>query len=233
MVDLTSEMAQLWSSLGPWVPGHSKVLQFASATRGEGVSTIAREFARLACERTRRAVWLIDADIPEAHQHTALQAEVARFGPLGAETPASPDGSAFFTVQPPRYGPDRQPWPDASYLGARQVGAKKLWVTRFRRDLLRGGQQIHIVPSDQYWQALRRHADVVIIDAPSADRSGTAAALARFVDTTVLVVAADGGDVRRTNALKESILGGGGACAGIVFNRAQVETPAFIRAILR
>lgn len=232
MIDLTSEMTQLWTSLGSWVPGHARIIQFASATRGEGVSTIAREFARLACERTRRPVWLVDADIPESCQHTALQVEAARFGALGPEKAASPDGSMFFTIQPPLRAPDGRPWPDARYLGVRQAGAKKLWVTRFRRELLRGGQQAHIVPADNYWQALRQHADLVIVDSPAADRSNTAVALSRYMDTTVLVVAADGGDVKRTTALKEGILGAGGACAGIVFNRAQVETPGFIRAIL-
>lgn len=232
MIDLTSEMAQLWTSLGTWVPGHARVVQFVSATRGEGASTIAREFARLACERTRRPVWLVDADLAGAGQHGALSAEADRFGALGPETSATPDGSCFFTIQPPVRGPDGRAWPDSRYLGARQVGGKKLWVTRFRRELLRGGQQAHIVPSEHYWTALRRHADVIIVDAPSADRATTAVILSRFVDTTVLVVAADGGDVRRTSSLRDGIIGAGGACAGIVFNRAQVETPGFIRAIL-
>ena len=232
MVDLTPEMAQLWTSLGSWIPGRARMIQFVSATRGEGASTIAREFARLACQRVRRAVWLVDLDLVEAGQHAAMINDSARFGVLGPEKPASPDGSIFFTVQPPLRGPDGRPWPDARFLGARQVGGRKLWVTRFRRELLRGGQQPHLVPSDAYWQALRQHADVIILDAPSADRSGAALTMAPFADTTVIVVAADDGDVRRTAELRDGIAGAGGRCAGIVFNRAQVETPRFIKAML-
>lgn len=232
MVDLTSEMTQLWTSLGSWIPGRARVIQFVSASRGEGASTIAREFARLACGRVRRAVWLVDLDMVEAVQHTAILKEAKRFGAMGPEKPASPDGSMFFTVQPPARGPDGRVWPDARYLAARQVGGRNLWVTRFRNELLRGGQQPHLLPSEGYWTALRQHADVVIIDSPSADRSNAALTLAPLADTTVLVVAADNGDVRGTAGLRDNIASAGGRCAGIVFNRAQVETPSFIRAML-
>jgi Mrp family chromosome partitioning ATPase len=232
MVDLTSEMGQLWTSLGPWVPGRARVVQFVAAKKGEGTSTIAREFARLAVQRARRAVWLVDLDLADSPQHSAILGDAKRFGGLGPETTASPDGSTFLSVQPPTHGPDGRPWPDARYVAARQVGGRQFWVTRFRRELLRPGQQPHIIPSEAYWTALRQHADVVVIDAPSADRSNTALAVAPFADTTVIVVTADEGDVRRTTALRDGISQAGGHCAGIVFNRAQVETPSFIKAIL-
>lgn len=232
MVDLTAEMAQLWTSLGTWIPGRARLIQFVAAGTGEGTSTIAREFARLACDRVRRPVWLVDCDLPDARQHTALLNSSNRFGVLGPEQPATPDGSVFFTVQPPMRDPKGAPWPDGRYLGARQVGARKLWVTRFRKELLRGAQQAHIVPRQGYWTALRRHADVVVLDCPAADRSPSAMTLAPFMDATVLVVSADGSNVRRTTALRDGIVAAGGRCAGIVFNRAQVEAPAFIKAIL-
>jgi Mrp family chromosome partitioning ATPase len=232
MVDLTPEMAQLWTSLGPWIPGRCRIVQFVSANRGEGTSTISREFARIAADRSRRAVWLIDLDLANQGQHAAISAEAERFGGVGLEAPASPNYSMFFTIQPPVMGPDRRPWPDSRYLAAHQVGGKNLWVTRFRKELLRGGQQPHFAPSDAYWTAMRLHADVVVLDAPSADRSTVALAMAPHADTTVIVVAADEGEVKRTADLRDGIVGAGGRCAGIVFNRAQVETPGFIRAIL-
>jgi len=186
----------------------------------------------LAAERSRRAVWLIDLDLAVQGQHAAILNDSKRFGALGPDAPASPDGSMFFTVQPPLRGPDGRPWSDARYLAARQAGGRNLWVTRFRRELLRGPQQPHIAPSQAYWSALRQHADVVVLDAPAADRSTTALAVAPYADSTVIVVAADEGDVKRTAALRDGIIAAGGRCAGIVFNRAQVETPGFIRAIL-
>jgi Mrp family chromosome partitioning ATPase len=88
------------------------------------------------------------------------------------------------------------------------------------------------VPRQGYWNALRRHADVVAVDSPAADRSTTALTLAPFMDATVLVVSANGSDVRKTTALRDGVIAAGGRCAGIVFNRAELEPPAFLKAIL-
>ena len=83
MVDLTTEMAALWAALGP-APGHrGRVVQIAAANTGEGVSTVAREYARLAAVRARRPVWLIDADLAQQGQLEAVAAEPDRFGALG------------------------------------------------------------------------------------------------------------------------------------------------------
>ncbi|MFT4253393.1 MAG: sugar kinase, partial [Caulobacter sp.] len=54
MVDLNVEMAELWGSLGAPAAGRAHVVQFVSARRGEGTSTVAREFARFASKRAGR-----------------------------------------------------------------------------------------------------------------------------------------------------------------------------------
>lgn len=233
MVDLTLEMAQLWASLGAAPSGQSRVVQFAAARTGEGTSTLAREFARFASRRAQRAVWLVDLDLLDAPQHRAVSEDPGRYGALGRQSAASPDGSAFFTVQPPMRGPDGRPWPDARYLVAHAVGGSNLWVTRFRREILQPDQRVSILPTGDYWRAMRRHAELVVIDAPAADRSAAAVAVAPFADATVLVVAADDGDAAAPAALRDSITDAGGRCAGLVFNRAQAEPPGFLKAILR
>lgn len=233
MVDLTAEMAQLWGSLGAPLPGQARVVQFASARTGEGTSTVAREFARFASRRAQRPVWLVDLDLLNAPQHRAIAEDAGRYGVMGRQSAASPDGSAFFTVQPPTRGPDGRPWPDARYLVAHAVGGSHLWVTRFRREILQPEQRVSILPTGDYWRALRRHAEMVIIDAPAAERSGAAVTVAPFADYTVLVVAADQGDAAGPAALRDSIAAAGGQCAGLVFNRAQADTPGFLKAIIR
>jgi len=232
MVNLTSEMAQLWASLGPPQPGRGRVIQFVAASRGEGTSTIAREFAHYAAGRTGRPVWLVDLDLRASTQHEAVAAEPSRYGLLGRPAAATPDGSVFFTVQPPALDGQGRRIPDASYLSAQSAGRSRLWVTRFRREMLRAGQIPHLRPSAEYWQALRTHADLVVVDAPAADRSDAALTMAPFMDLTVLVVAAEASDTRGPAALRDAIGQAGGRCAGIVFNRAQIEPPKFIRAIL-
>ncbi len=228
MVDLTSEMARLAAALGPLAhaqaPGHGRVLQFASARTGEGTSTVAREFARLAAAQLRRPVWLIDLDLQGAAQSTFIGAHPAVFGAMGGAAGASPDGSAFFTVRPQAMDQAGKPVPAARYLVAHPVGGPNLWVTRFRREMLQPGQAAYVTPGSAYWDVMRRHAELVIIDAPSADRSQASIMLAPHADATVLVVAADAGDARPPALLKSAISAGGGRVAGLFFNRAEIES---------
>jgi hypothetical protein len=232
MVDLSAEMAELWGALGAPMAGRARAIQFVGATAGEGASTVAREFAYHAATKAGRRVWLVDLDLLGSPQAVDIAAQAQRFGPLGPPAAASPDGSCFFTVQPPLKRPDGRPWPDARYLSAHAVGPASLWVTRFRRDALKGRQTVHVLPTGDYWNALRRHADLIVVDAPPADRSQAGLTIAPFMDDTVLVVTADQSDVRSPARLRDQINAAGGSCAGLFFNRASVETPRFLRRVL-
>ena len=232
MVDLNVEMTELWGSLGAPAPGRAHVVQFVAARRGEGVSTVAREFAHFAAKRAGRKTWLIDLDLTASPQHQAIAMAPERYGVLGPGASASPDGSAFFTVQPPAPKPGGGVWPDAKYLTAHSVGGPGLWVTRFNREALRGRQKVHILPSVDYWAALRRHAEIIVVDSPSADRSQAALTLAQHMDQIVLVVSAQQADVRPPALLRDALASAGGQCAGLFFNQASVQPPAFLRAIL-
>jgi Mrp family chromosome partitioning ATPase len=230
MVDLSAEMADLWRSLGAPAPGLARVVQIVAARRGEGASTVAREFAQYAAQRAGRSVWLVDLDLGASAQHAAIAKEEGRYGALGEASAASPDGSMFFTVQPPARSSDGQAWPDAGYLTAHKVGPAKWWVTRFRRDAIQPGQTVHVLPQAGYWDALRRFADVIVVDCPSTDRSKAALTVAPFMDQTVLVVAADQPDVQAPAVLRDAIGQAGGKVAGLFFNRVTVEEPGFLRA---
>ncbi len=232
MIDLTTEMAELWTSLGPSPTGPGRVVQFIAAGSGEGTSTVAREFARFAAGRTRGAVWLVDLDFADSSQHRAIAAEPGRFGALGKASAASPDGSTFFSIQPPARDPEGRAIPDARYLVAYPVGGGKLWVTQFRRDMVRPGQGVRTRAAPNYWDALRRHAELVVVDSPSAERASVGLGVAPYMDTSVLVVAADAPSAAAPAALKDSILGAGGRCAGLFFNRAKLKPPGFLRAAL-
>ncbi|CAN7202836.1 sugar kinase [Caulobacter sp. LjRoot300] len=232
MVDLNVEMAELWGSLGAPAPGRAHVVQFVAARRGEGTSTAAREFARFAAKRAGRKTWLIDLDLVTSPQYQAIAADPERYGQLGSGAPASPDGSAFFTVQPPAPKPGGGVWPDAKYLTAHSVGGPRFWVTRFNREALRGRQKVHILPGVEYWAALRRHAEIVVVDSPSAEVSQAGLTLAQHMDQTVLVVSAQQPDVRPPGLLRDALASAGGRTAGVFFNQASVQPPKFLKAIL-
>ena len=229
MVDLTSEMAALWAALGP-APGHrGRVVQIAAATSGEGVSTVAREYARLAAVRARRPVWLIDADLAQQGQMEAVAAEPDRFGALGKAAIATPDGSIFFAVTPRITDRSGKPVHPARLMTARPCLGGRLWVTRFAAEHLRSGQRAEAVSDARYWDALRKHADTVVIDAPAADRNDLAITLAPYVDATVLVVAAESAAANEPLMLRDEIEAVGGRIAGVVVNRSTYSPPAFLR----
>ncbi len=229
MVDLTSEMAALWAALGP-APGHrGRVVQIASANSGEGSSTVAREYARLAAVRARRPVWLIDADLAQQGQAEAIAGEPDRFGQMGKAAVATPDGSIFFAVTPRIMDHEGKPVHPARLMTARPVLGGRLWVTRFAGENLRSGQRAEIVGDARYWDALRQHADTVVIDAPAADRSDAAITLAPFVDATVLVVAAESTAAGDPLILRDEIEAVGGKIAGVVVNRSTYRPPAFLK----
>ena len=230
MVDLSAEMADLWGALGAPAPGHARVVQVVAARRGEGASTVAREFAHFAAVRGGRSVWLVDLDLLAGAQHAALTAQADRYGPMGGAVAASPDGSIFFTVQPPARTPEGAPVPDASYMVAHRIGPAKLWATRFRREAMVAGQTLHVLPTPGYWDALRKFADLIVVDCPSTDRSKAALTVAPFMDQTVLVVSADQRDVQAPAVLRDAIADAGGQVAGLFFNRVTVEPPGFLKA---
>ena len=232
MVDLTSEMAALWAALGP-VPGHrGRVVQIAAAGSGEGVSTVARDYARLAAVRARRPVWLIDADLARQGQMDAVAAQPERFGMLGKAAIATPDGSIFFAVTPRIMDRAGKPVHPARLMTARPCLGGRLWVTRFAAEHLRSGQRAEAVSDARYWDALRKHADTVVIDAPAADRSDTVITLAPYVDATVLVVAAESGAANQPLMLRDEIEAVGGRIAGVVVNRSTYKPPAFLKRLI-
>src|SRR5579871_5878753 len=106
MLDLSAEMAELWGSLGAPPSGRGRLVEFIAARDGEGVSTVAREFAFHAARTLGRRVWLIDLDLMGQTQAAAVARAQGRYGELGPPASATPDGSMFFSVQPPLKRPD-------------------------------------------------------------------------------------------------------------------------------
>lgn len=227
MVDLTSEMAGLWAALGPAPSHRGRVIQVVAANSGEGASTVAREYARLAAVRARRPVWLIDGDLAQQGQLEAIADEPDRFGRIGRPAKASPDGSSFFAVTPRVTAPDGRPVSTSRLLTARPCLGGRLWVSRFSTTRLRSGQRAEAVADPRYWDALRKHADTIVIDAPSTDRNDMALTLAPFVDATILVVS-ESTRAADPMILRDEIEAVGGKIAGVVVNRSTYRPPGFL-----
>ena len=221
MVDLTREMADLMSALGRPQTRLGRALMFVSAYGGEGVSTVAREYARCEAAFAKKPVWLIDGDLRNQTQMLALGQDAPRFGPPGALSQATPDGSVFFRVQPQARDARGDIIGDDKYLTARPFLDNRLWVTRFRQQNLAPGQRVKLFDQTTYWKALRHHAQTIIVDVPAMDRSKTALQLAGQMDGVIMVVSEGEGDVQGRVNLKNDLEQVGGRLMGIVYNRAR------------
>ncbi len=215
-VELSQSLHALVDRLDP-PGGPGRAVQFVAARTGEGVSSIARAFA-LAAAADGRRTWLVELDVMSGDQAAAF--EDGRHGLLGPPMEASPDGSAFLQVGP---------GPSQARLAVHAVGATGLWVTRFRAEALRPGQKVRITGDGDYWRALRAHADLIVVDAPAAERSRAAAAVAPNMDATLIVVSADNDDPTGPALLRAGLEAVGGRCAGAVLNRAPPPPPRMLR----
>ncbi|MDI7774072.1 transcriptional regulator [Asticcacaulis sp. EMRT-3] len=226
MVDLTREMADLMTALGrahggPAQTGRGRALMFVAAYAGEGTSTVAREYARCEAAYAKKPVWLIDADLKRQTQMQAVTDAASRFGPPGALSQASPDGSAFFHLSPPGVARDGQAVPDARYLVARPFLDRRLWVTRLLSDKLPPGCRPKLFEQTTYWRSLRGHAQTIVVDAPAMERGTAALQLAPLMDGVILVVSEGDGDVQARLTLRNAIERAGGRLMGMVYNRAR------------
>lgn len=219
MVDLTTEMGQLLGGLVRQLGDRGCVIQFVSPCSGYGVSTIAREFSRVAAASTTRPVWLVDADLQQQTQMAEIHRQPERFGRLSRAARASPDGSMFFAMHPPMRNREAGPAGDSKYLSARAALGGRLWVTQLRHDPMDWAHAPRISPEAAYWDALRRHAGWVCVDSPAGDRASTAIQLAPYMDATVIVIAADEADANDVRALRENLTAAGGRIAGVVLNK--------------
>lgn len=231
MVDLTAEMAGLWTALGAAPSHRGRLVMFVSATSGEGASTVSREFARLAAVRAEKPVWLVDADLGRQEQQLHMIQHPERFGRPGPVVAGSPDGSSFFAVKPAFVDDSGERVRPARLLTGKSFLGRRLYATRFQQEALKAGQHAVILRQGDYWAALAHHADTVIVDAPAADRSDAALMLAPFMDDVVLVVA-EKGDVGPTLKLKSQIASVGGRLSGVVINQATYQPPKPLRRLI-
>ncbi|MBE7218116.1 MAG: hypothetical protein INR64_06570 [Caulobacteraceae bacterium] len=232
MVDLSADMQPLVERLGAPPAEGARVLQVLAARDGEGASTVARELARALAPRSRRGVWLVELDLLAGAQFEAIAAAPDLYGELGDPVPAAPDGESFFRVDPPVVGADGRTWPDSGYLDAYPVGAERLWVTRLRREALKAGQRVELAGGREYWDALRPHADWVVVDAPAVQRSRAGLVAAPAMDATFLVVSAEHGDPRGPIHVRDALAAAGGHCSGVVLNRSASPMPRFLRRLI-
>jgi Mrp family chromosome partitioning ATPase len=179
------------------------VIQFLSATKGEGASTIAANFAQAASVDRGRSCLLVDCSPAGAlvplrvgsNRPSLIDAFLSN-GSIGAAIqPASPDRSAAVARL------------SNSINGMMGLGAADL-----RR----------------LFEIAKASYSTIVLDCPPADKFPDSLALARHCDGTVLVVRAETTRKADVVAAKVAVDRFGGQIIGLIFNRAHEYLPLWI-----
>jgi protein-tyrosine kinase len=183
-----------------------KVIQFIGAQKGEGTSTIVRDFAMVAAARLGKSVLLLDADHQNPSQHM------------------------FFRIDP-KYGLEEIVRDKAAFEKALfKIGDTSLYVCVYPDSKSSSAfpKLLYSPEVKEFWAELRNMFDLILIDSAPAAASPDGITLSRFVDGVVLVLEAEKTRTPVAENLKNQIARNGGNLLGIAFNKQRHHIPDFI-----
>lgn len=204
-VSLNEEMAWLHHQVEFMLANDSaKIIQFMGARRGEGVSTIVREFAKIAVERLGKSVLVLDS----AYQDPARRINInvtCEYGGTELIEQGELKDSAFF-----------------------RFGESNLYFAPISVQTSLVHPVTDLAATVTLWEKLKEKFDLILIDSSSDENLSDSIALSRKVDGVILVVEA--GKTRRKVAenMKKKILANGGSILGVVLNKRRYYIPELL-----
>lgn len=186
----------------------NKMIQFMGSKRGEGVSTIVREFAKIAVEKHGKSVLVLDA----AYQDPARRINfniTCEYGWLDLLDKGELVDKAFF-----RFGESNLYFAPVSVQASLAPPVEDL------------------AASVMVWKKLKERFDLILIDSSSDLNTSESIALSRNVDGVVLVVEAGKTRRRVVESIKKKILSNGGQILGVVLNKRRFYIPEALYRLL-
>lgn len=196
------KLVALYGSIEQMLPVDApRIVQFASSTSGEGVTTVARDLAVTVASVTGKRVLLITVVRPRALQ-------IAPEAPEGLEATIAGTAAAGDVI-------------DA-------VPGLPLFETTLSSI---GGAGKHFFDAPALAKALRSAlalVDLVIIDTPPLLTDFAGAALARYCGGTLLVIEAERTRGPKAEEARRIVEAHGGRVIGVVLNKRRWHIPQFI-----
>ncbi len=180
------------------------VLTFVGPCEHEGVSTLTREFAKLASMELGLRVLLLDADHGQGRHGESLGVSLSEDWEAVSAGRKELSDALVTVVQ------------DKLELGAVS---------------LNGSFTANIAARPKFsdiFKDIRKEFDLTLIDAPAVSDSPEALAFAKVSDGVVLVVAAESTRWQVAKQAKDSIEKAGGKVIGAILNRKRYHIPGFI-----
>jgi Mrp family chromosome partitioning ATPase len=228
-MSLPSDIGRLFSLMNPaFVAGHGLAVQFIGAQPGEGVSTIARDFALTAAQHVDGPVLLLDFDWGRDSHFTHFQRLFQQRGEpidLAAPVELGIDLSPLVGLS--------GPYSAVSPLTFHDLPGLDVILGRTACGL---GAMPDRLPSilnrPDIWTELRRHFMVIVVDSPPSSQSFDGIVLSGAMDAVVLVVRAESTRAPVVEDLRDRLIAQGAPLAGLVLNQRRFYIPRMIYRLL-
>jgi len=204
-MSLSDEMERLHHQIEGLLAGNSqKIIQFIGCRRGVGVSTIVREFAKIAVERYGKSVLVLDSAYQDPAQRINFNV-TCEYGLMDLLEKGELVDKAFF-----RFGDSNLYFAPISVQASLVPPVKDISAT------------------GALWEKLKEKFDLILIDSSSDDNVLDSVNLSRNVDGVVMVVEAAKTRRHAAESLKKKIQASGGLILGVVLNKRRYYIPEFL-----
>jgi Mrp family chromosome partitioning ATPase len=193
-------------------------VQFVAANRGEGTSTVARDFAMIAAQRAHERVLLMDLGIPLNAQLGWATERGRLVGP--ADIPPIEMGL------PVDHRDDQQDL--STWLRFHRLRNSSLFLSE-RYDIAQS-QAEGAGPKgmSEFWNNMRAQFELVVVDTLAVSESFDPIMLSNQMDAVVLVVSAESTRAPVAQNVRDRIAEVGGPIIGVVLNRRRFHIPNFL-----
>lgn len=197
-----NDLLLLAQNIAALLPGPDKnVIQFIGSRKGEGTSTLVREFAMVAAQHSTKPVLLVEADLINPSQYQA-------FG-IPAKPPLDhvlKEGKAIEGV-------------------ASQVDKSNLFLATLSSKTQSALTDRTFLRPTEMWELVRDQFSLILIDSSPASITSDSLALCESVDGIVLVVEAEKTRAVVAKNVKDLILMREGNLLGMVFTKRKLHIP--------
>jgi protein-tyrosine kinase len=204
-LQMEKEMGRLLQNVAGLLPDSQRgIIQFIGSRKGEGTSTLLREFGLFLATKANKSILLLDADRTHMPQHQALGVHPK----ISLQRLMSEGGSVDEAICP--------------------VKSSRLFLCRLYEETGGNSRSGFMVNNAEVWNKLRNDFDFILIDSSPMGVSDEAFTLCSSTDGVILVVEAEKTRSRVVSNLKIRVAQSEGKVLGLVFNKQRYYIPEWI-----
>ena len=203
-ISLSEEMAWLHNQIDSLLPATThRLIQFMGVHKGEGVSTIVREFAKIAAEVHGKSVLVLDSAYQDPSRKINLNI-TCEYGWLDLLEREDLIDKALF-----RFGTSNLFFAPISFQASLVAPLKDLSAT------------------SDLWMKLKDRFDLILIDSSSDLNSNDSIALSKSADGVVIVLEAEISKKRTVKNIIKRVSSNGGTILGVILNKRKYHIPKY------